>query len=251
MRSASRSQRSLFSLFLFFSSSILAIPWVCASSTQAKSLVPDVTSRHYSVNPVSNSVLACGSLIDLRSLDRVTHCFISLASTKGYWLNLGDLFSRVLGYDVETNYFILRDRQDKFFMLTRDGTHFHPINSDEGMNIMSKGSFQPSVNATNENTLLALSLIKQEENSVTSSSSSSTSQAEDSSNSARTQDHASNKDSHVTPNLDVGDMHEQAASSSPVPGEEENMVIDLLNSLWRSQSDFLISNENRVVSIWF
>lgn len=117
-----------------------------ASSNLAKSLVPDVQSRHFSVNPSTNTVVACGSSIDLRNLNRVSRCFISLTSTKGYWLNLGDLFDRVLGFDSKSNYFILADRQNKFHLLTRDGTVFYPVNNVD--DYLNRQTFYSSVNAT-------------------------------------------------------------------------------------------------------
>ena len=130
-----------------------------ASSNLAKSLVPDVLSRHYSVNPSSNTVLACGSSVDLRNLHRVSHCFISLTSTKGYWLNLGDLFDRVLGFDSKSNYFVLTDRQNKFHLLTRDGTVFYPVNNVH--DYLNRETFHSSVNATSGSSApVALSLTR-------------------------------------------------------------------------------------------
>lgn len=167
-----------------------------ASSNLAKSLVPDVLSRHYAVNPQSNTVLACGSLVDLRSLNKISHCFISLASTKGYWLNLGDLFDRVLGFDSSSNYFLLTDRQDKFHLLTRDGSVFYPVNNVN--DYLNRETFHASVNAT-ATSPVALSLTR-------------------------------------------------AGNST---NYQDNMTIDLLESQWRSQMDFLISNENKPVSVWF
>lgn len=251
MKGTSNSTNSQASLFLLHHLLLLLpllVSRASASSNLGKSLVPDVHSRHYSVNPTDNTVLACGSLIDIRYLNRMSHCFISLSSTKGYWLNLGDLFSRVLGYDSDSNYFILRDRQDKFFMLTRDGTHYHPINSKDGIDIMSRDSFVPSVSATttsstntNGNTLLALSLIKQ-----------GTSKKEEGEKESQDKmDHSTNNNS-----INGNKSHKQQRSeeeeekSSSSPEDEKNLVIDLLDSAWRSQMDFLISNENKVVSVW-
>lgn len=66
-------------------------------------------------------------------------------ATIGYWLRLGNLISRIEGFDPSNDYFLVRDYQDKSYLLTRDGSSFHPIPDGEAGEILGDASFRKAV----------------------------------------------------------------------------------------------------------
>lgn len=96
-------------------------------------------SRNFAVNSRLNIVLACESFERVKK----SNCFVSPYSNIGFWLRIGDgLISRILGYDPQTDYFLVRDAMDRVYLLTRDGSSFHPISDDYAEDIMSVPKFE-------------------------------------------------------------------------------------------------------------
>jgi hypothetical protein len=76
---------------------------------------------------------------------RNKHCFVSHDSSIGYWIRLGNLISRIEGFDPHQDDFLVRDYDDKSYLLTRDGRAFHPISDREASDIMNRTGFRSVV----------------------------------------------------------------------------------------------------------
>jgi len=76
---------------------------------------------------------------------RKQECFVSHDSSIGYWIRLGNRVSRILGYDSESNYFLVRDQFDRLSLLTRDGSTFHPVSEAQVETMISGPFFEPSI----------------------------------------------------------------------------------------------------------
>ena len=76
---------------------------------------------------------------------RKKQCFVSHDSSIGYWLRLGNLISRIEGFDPHRDYFLVRDYDDKSYLLTRDGSAFHPIADGEAEAIIRRAEFRKAV----------------------------------------------------------------------------------------------------------
>lgn len=82
-----------------------------------------------------------------RERQRTRQCFATQASRSGigYWLRLGSSISRIVGFSPHRQQFLLRDRDDKSFLLTADAQVLHPIRQQEASVILSHADFRPAV----------------------------------------------------------------------------------------------------------
>lgn len=69
-------------------------------------------------------------------------CFISHESSIGYWINLGNLLSSLVGFDSASERFIAKDYSNRNYLTTKDGNVWTPITDTEAIEIMNSPSFE-------------------------------------------------------------------------------------------------------------